>query len=94
MNTRDARGRWLKGHCPNPKGKPRGHYVSRYPNPDRLNDPHFRAKCHTDLDAAFNGSYPPATRLSDVLHYIIYIRKSQRIAMRKKPVPDSPPIEP
>lgn len=21
--TRDARGRWLKGHCPNPKGRPR-----------------------------------------------------------------------
>ena len=28
--TRDARGRWMKGHCPNPKGRPRKSAQSDY----------------------------------------------------------------
>ena len=35
--TRDARGRWLKGHCPNPKGRPRKSAQSDY-DPGDLRD--------------------------------------------------------
>jgi len=35
--TRDAKGRWLKGHCPNPKGRPRKSAQSDY-DPGDLRD--------------------------------------------------------
>ncbi len=35
--TRDARGRWQKGHCPNPKGRPRKSAQSDY-DPGDLRD--------------------------------------------------------
>ena len=54
--ARDARGRWLKGHCPNPKGRPRKENV------ERLNPTDMQHFGNTLIELTTNGRKQMMTR--------------------------------
>lgn len=60
--TRNARGHWLKGHCPNPKGRPRKKVDPTY---DPRNIRHFG---NTVIEIRVNGQIELMDRRTAVLH--------------------------
>ncbi len=62
--TRNARGHWLKGHCPNPKGRPRKKVDPTY---DPGDIEHFG---NTVIDVATNGRVERMDRRTALLHKV------------------------
>ena len=60
--TRNARGHWLKGHCPNPKGRPRKKVDPTYDSGD------IRHFGNTVIEIRVNGQTELMDRRTAVLH--------------------------
>ena len=60
--ARDAKGRWRKGHCPNPKGRPRKQVMEDY-NPGDLR--HFR---NSMIDVMSGGQKVTMDRHAALIH--------------------------
>ncbi len=60
--TRDVRGRWLQGHCPNPKGRPRKKVDPTYDSGD------IRHFGNTVIEIRVNGQTELMDRRTAVLH--------------------------
>ncbi len=75
--TRDANGRWLKGHCPNPRGRPR---KSPKENLD-LSD--LRIFGNTMIDVVANGEKEMMDRRAALLHKMYESALKGRVSMQR-----------
>lgn len=62
--TRDARGRWRKGHCPNPKGRPRKPSFKGYDQSD------IRLFANTQIEITANGRVEKMDRRTAMLNKV------------------------
>ena len=76
-STRDARGRWRKGHCPNPKGRPRKKVQADY---DPRDIRHFS---NTMIDVAANGRIETMDRRTALLHKMYESAMKGRVSMQR-----------
>ena len=74
---RDAGGRWLKGHCPNPKGRPRKWAQSDY-NPGDLRD--FG---NTLIEVNVSGQRTLMDRRAALLHKMYEIAMKGNVSMQR-----------
>lgn len=75
--TRDARGRWLKDHCPNPKGRPRKKVQADYYQGD------IRHFGNTVIDVAANGGVETMDRRMALLHKMYESAMKGRVSMQR-----------
>ncbi len=75
--SRDARGRWLKGHCPNPKGRPRKKIQADYDPGD------IRHFGYTVIDVAVNGQIETMDRRTALLHKMYESAMKGRVSMQR-----------
>ncbi len=75
--TRDSRGRWRKGHCPNPKGRPRKK-PKEYPD---LADIHFFG--NTLIEIRVNGQTELVNRRAALLHKMYEDAMKGKVSMQK-----------
>lgn len=75
--TRDTRGRWLKGHCPNPKGRPRKKVQADYDPGD------IRHFGNTVIDVAANGQIETMDRRTALLHKMYESAMKGRVSMQR-----------
>ena len=75
--TRDARGRWLKGHCPNPHGRPRKTIQADYDPGD------IRHFGNTLIDVATNGRIERMTRRAALLHKMYADAMKGKVTMQR-----------
>ena len=73
--ARDAKGRWRKGHCPNPKGRPRKQVMEDY-DPGDLR--HFR---NTMIDVMSGGQKVKMDRRAALLHKIYESAMKGKVSM-------------
>jgi hypothetical protein len=75
--TRDARGRWLKGHCPNSKGRPRKKADPRY---DPGNIWYFG---NTLIDITAGGQKETMDRRAALLHKMYESAMKGKVSMQR-----------
>ena len=75
--TRDPRGRWRKGHCPNPRGRPRKKFQSDH---DRGDIRHFGK---TVIDVAANGQVERMDRRTALLFKMYESAMKGRVSMQR-----------
>ncbi len=75
--SRDARGRWRKGHCPNPKGRPRKKKFSDY-NPSDIR--HF---ANTQVELMMNGEAVKLDRRAALLNKIFESAMKGRVSQQR-----------
>lgn len=75
--TRDARGRWLKGHCPNPRGRPRKKVQADYHQGD------IRHFGNTLIDVAANGRVETMDRRTALNHKMFESAMKGRVSMQR-----------
>jgi hypothetical protein len=75
--TRDARGRWLKGHCPNPNGRPKKRVD---PNYDPGDIRHFG---NTVIEITTNGRVEMMDRRTALLHKMFETAMKGRVSMQR-----------
>jgi len=75
--TRGARGRWLKGHCPNPKGRPRKRVD---PNYDSGNIWYFG---NTLIDITAGGQRETMDRRAALLHKMYESAMKGKVSMQR-----------
>lgn len=76
-NTRDERGRWRKGHCPNPKGRPRKKRASNYDPSD------FRHFTNTQIELVVNGEVQQMGRKEALFHKMFESAMKGRVSMQR-----------
>lgn len=76
-NGRDARGRWRKGHCPNPKGRPR---KKKAPNYDPSDFHHFM---NTQVELMVNGKPQLMDRKAAVLSKMFESAMKGRVSQQR-----------
>ena len=75
--TRDATGRWLPGHCPNPKGRPKK-------EPKEFRDPSdIRNFGSTMIDVRTNGQEETMDRRTALLHKMYESAMKGRVSMQR-----------
>ena len=75
--TRDAKGRWLPGHCPNPKGRPRK-------KPKVIQDrSDLRIFGNTLIDIVANGEIDTMDRRAALTHKMFESAMKGRVTMQK-----------
>ena len=74
---RDARGRWRKGHCPNPKGRPRKKRFKNY-NPSDVQ--HF---ANTQIELMVNGQPETLDRRAALLNKIFESAMKGRVSQQR-----------
>ena len=75
--ARDANGRWLKGHCPNPKGRPRKEVQTGYYQGDIR---HFST---TVIDVAANGQIETMDRRSALYYKMFESAMKGKVSMQR-----------
>ena len=75
--TRDARGRWLKGQCPNPKGRPR-----KKPQKD-LDLADIRTFANMLIEVRANGQTKLMDRRTALLHKMFEDAMKGKVSMQK-----------
>ena len=75
--SRDAGGRWLKGHCPNPKGRPRKKIQADYDPGD------IRHFGYTVIDVAVNGQIETMDRRTALLHKMFESAMKDKVTMQR-----------
>lgn len=75
--TRDARGRWLPGHCPNRRGRPRRRSTERYSESD------LRIFANTLVEVGVNGKRATMTRHEALLNKVFESAMKGRVSMQK-----------
>ena len=76
-DARDKRGRWRKGHCPNPKGPPPKKRASNYDPPD------FRHFTKTQIDLVVNGEVQQMGRKEALFHMMFESAMKGRVSMQR-----------
>ena len=75
--TRDAGGRWLKGHCPNPRGRPRKKFLSDHDRGD------LRLFGKVVIDVAANGRVERMDRRTALLFKMYESAMKGRVSMQR-----------
>ena len=75
--TRDDRGRWLPGHCPNPKGRPRKKSKQHADQSD------LRIFAHTLVDFVVNGQTETMDRRTALLNKMFESAMKGRVSMQR-----------
>ena len=76
-DNRDARGRWQKGHCPNPKGRPRKKKAKNY---DPSDVRHF---ANTQIELMINGQPEKMTRKEAILSKVFESAMKGRVSQQR-----------
>jgi uncharacterized protein DUF5681 len=76
-STRDAGGRWLKGHCPNPRGRPRKKFLSDHDRGD------LRLFGKVVIDVAANGRVERMDRRTALLFKMYESAMKGRVSMQR-----------
>ena len=75
--VRDARGRWLKGHCPNPKGRPRKSAQSDYDPGD------LRVFGNTLIEVTANGQRELMDRRAALINKMFQSAMTGKVSMQR-----------
>jgi len=76
-NNRDERGRWRKGHCPNPKGRPRKRIGAKY-NPGDIH--HFM---NTQVELMVGGEFQQMDRKAALYSKMFESAMKGRVSMQR-----------